>query len=59
MTRGETQAQISEFEYANEIKFPEQYRQWLLFSDGGECFLPAGAQFYDVAHKQLIDVSLA
>lgn len=53
---GATLAQISEFESANGIRFPEKFRQWLLFSDGGECFLPAGAQFYGVTRKPFIDV---
>lgn len=35
---------------------PVKYREWLLLFDGGECFLPAGAQLYGVAHKPLIDV---
>ena len=50
-----TEEQIAEFEKKNDVKFPAQYREWLLFSDGGECFLPAGVQFYGVAHKPLID----
>ncbi len=53
---GATEEQISQFEKENEIKFPEKYKEWLRFSDGGECFLPAGVQFYGVAHKPLIDV---
>lgn len=48
---------ISAFEKNHEITFPTQYREWLLFSDGGECFLPAGVQFYGVAHKPLINVN--
>ena len=54
---GATEEQISQFEKENEIKFPEKYKEWLRFSDGGECFLPAGVQFYGVAHKPLIDVN--
>ena len=53
---GATEEQISKFEKEKEIKFPEKYKEWLRFSDGGECFLPAGVQFYGVAHKPLIDV---
>lgn len=53
---GATEEQISCFETTNGIKLPKQYKDWLLFSDGGECFLPAGVQFYGVAHKPLIDV---
>ena len=53
---GATEEQISQFEKENEVKLPEKYKEWLCFSDGGECFLPAGVQFYGVAHKPLIDV---
>ena len=35
-----TPEQISEFERKNGIRLPEQYREWLAFSDGGELFLP-------------------
>lgn len=54
---GATEEQISQFEKENEVKLPEKYKEWLRFSDGGECFLPAGVQFYGVAHKPLIDVN--
>lgn len=49
--------QISAFEKKYKITFPNQYREWLLFSDGGECFLPAGVQFYGIAHKPFIDIN--
>ena len=52
-----TKEQINAFETENKISFPEQYKEWLGFSDGGECYLPAGVQFYGVAHKPLIDVN--
>jgi len=52
-----TEEQVSEFETNNSLAFPSKFRDWLLFSDGGECFLPAGVQFYGVAHKPLIDVN--
>ena len=54
---GATEEQISQFETDNDIKLPLKYKEWLLFSDGGDCFLPAGVQFYGVAHKPLIDVN--
>jgi len=54
---GATEEQISQFEKENEIILPEKYKEWLRFSDGGECFLPAGVQFYGIAHKPLIDVN--
>ena len=54
---GATESQINEYEEKNNIKFPSRYREWLLFSDGGEFFLPAGVQMYGVAHKPIIDVS--
>ncbi len=54
---GATEEQISQFEKENEVKLPEKYKEWLRFSDGGECFLPAGVQFYGVAHKPMIDIN--
>lgn len=54
---GATDENISQFENNNNISFPEKYKEWLKFSDGGECFLPAGVQFFGVAHKPLIDVN--
>lgn len=50
-----TESDITDFEKKNAIRFPAQYKTWLLFSDGGELFLPAGVQFYGVAHKPLIN----
>lgn len=52
-----TKEQIETFEKVNNIQLPNRYREWLQFSDGGECFLPAGVQFYGVSHKPLIDVN--
>ncbi|MCI8424392.1 MAG: SMI1/KNR4 family protein [Adlercreutzia sp.] len=52
---GATTGQIEEFEVAHDITLPKDYKVWLQFSDGGECYLPAGAQFYGVAHKPIID----
>lgn len=54
---GAAEGQIAAFEKQNKITFPPKFREWLLFSDGGECFLPAGVQFYGVSHKPLIDVN--
>lgn len=54
---GAKEEQIGEFEKKYDLKFPVKYREWLLFSDGGEFFLPAGVQMYGVAHKPIIDVS--
>lgn len=51
-----TGEQISQFEESYKVKLPEKYKEWLQHSDGGECFLPAGVQFYGVSHKPLIDV---
>lgn len=53
---GATEEQIVQFEKEHEIKLPEKFREWLQYSDGGDCFLPAGVQFYGVAHKPLMDV---
>lgn len=53
---GATEEQIAEFEKENEVMLPLKFKEWLLFTDGGECFLPAGIQIYGVVHKPLIDV---
>ena len=53
---GTSAEQVAQFEEKNKIKFPAKYKEWLLFSDGGECYLPAGVQFYGVAHKPIINV---
>ncbi len=53
---GATAEQISLFENEHDIVLPQKYKEWLQFSDGGECFLPAGVQFYGVAHQPTIDV---
>ena len=52
-----SEEQILAFENANDISLPVQYKEWLTYSDGGEFFLPAGVQFYGIAHKPMIDVS--
>lgn len=54
---GTAEEKINEFENENKIKLPAKYREWLMFSDGGELFLPAGVQLYGIEHKPLIDVS--
>ena len=54
---GTTKEKIAEFEKTNNIKLPSQYKEWLLFSDGGEFFLPAGIQLYGIEHKPIIDVN--
>ena len=50
-------ALINEFETKQGINLPLKFKEWLLFSDGGECFLPAGIQLYGVAQKPIIDVT--
>ena len=52
-----TEEKISEFEKEYSVKLPAKYKEWLLFSDGGEFFLPAGIQLYGVEHKPVIDVN--
>lgn len=54
---GASEEQIALFEKESKIKLPLKFKEWLLFTDGGECFLPAGIQLYGVAHKPLIDVN--
>ena len=51
-----TEEEISQFEENHKVKLPEKYKEWLQHSDGGDCFLPAGVQFYGVSHKPRIDV---
>lgn len=51
-----SEGQIEKFETENNVKLPSKYKEWLLFSDGGEFFLPAGVQMYGVAHKPLINI---
>ena len=53
---GATADQIAHFEKDKRITLPSKYKEWLLFCDGGEFFLPAGVQMYGVAHKPLIDI---
>lgn len=52
-----TAEKILSFEKEKGITLPSKYKEWLLFSDGGELFLPAGVQFYGIEHKPLIDVN--
>lgn len=51
-----TLERIDIFEKENDITLPVKYKEWLLFSDGGEFFLPAGIQLYGVGHKPVINV---
>lgn len=52
-----SEEKITSFEKENNVKLPEKYKEWLMFSDGGEFFLPAGIQLYGVEHKPVIDVN--
>ena len=52
-----TEEKISDIEKEHSVKLPAKYKEWLLFSDGGELFLPAGIQLYGVEHKPVIDVN--
>ncbi len=51
-----TENKILEFEKEHNIKLPAKYKEWLLFSDGGEFFLPAGIQLFGIENKPTIDV---
>ena len=44
------------FEKEHSVKLPTKFKEWLLFSDGEELFLPAGIQLYGIDHKPVIDV---
>lgn len=52
-----TENKLIEFEKGHNIKLPAKYKEWLLFSDGGEFFLPAGIQLYGIEHKPTINVN--
>lgn len=52
-----TEESIASFEKENSVNLPVKYKEWLLFSDGGELFLPAGIQLYGIKHKPVIDVN--
>lgn len=51
-----TNTLIGTFEGVHDLQLPSQLKQWLLVSDGGDFFLPAGFQLRGVAHLPLIDV---
>ena len=51
-----TKDKIAAFEKNQAVTLPSKYKEWLLFSDGGEFFLPAGIQLYGVNHKPLINI---
>jgi hypothetical protein len=51
-----TKALIRDFEMERGFQLPSQLKEWLLVSDGGDFFLPAGFQLRGVAHLPLIDV---
>jgi hypothetical protein len=52
-----TEEKINKFEKEKSVRLPAKYKEWLMFSDGGELFLPAGVQLYGIEHKPLIDVN--
>lgn len=51
-----TETAIDAFEAEHDLRLPAQLKQWLLVSDGGDFFLPAGFQLRGVAHQPQIDV---
>lgn len=52
-----TEEEITSFEKENTVTLPSKYKEWLMFSDGGELFLPAGIQLYGIEHKPVINVN--
>lgn len=52
-----TEEKITYFEKENTVVLPLKYKEWLLFSDGGELFFPAGIQLYGVENKPAINVN--
>ncbi len=53
---GAKEEDITEFEKKHNIKLPTKLREWLMYADGGNFFLPAGLQIYGVTHKPFINV---
>lgn len=51
-----TDARLEAFESEHDRQLPSQLKQWLLVSDGGDFFLPAGFQLRGIEHLPLIDV---
>lgn len=54
--KGAAKKDISFFETRYNVVIPAQYKEWLLYSDGGEILPPAGLQLYGVNHIPLIGV---
>ena len=54
LKNGVSNNEITKFENDNNIKLPDEYKEWLNYSDGGELLLPAGVQLFGVASKPLI-----
>ena len=54
---GASENDIAQFENRQGTKLPKQIKDFLLITDGGEFFLPAGAQIYGVNHKPFIVVA--
>ena len=54
---GVNENDILDFEKNNAIKIPNELREWYLYSDGGELFLPGGVQLYGLKHNPIIDVN--
>lgn len=51
-----TDTVIGNFEAEHDLQLPDQLKRWLLVSDGGDFFLPAGFQLRGVAHPPLIEI---
>lgn len=54
---GATEEQITAFEKENGIALPVKFREWLLYADGGNFYLPAGVQIYGIAKNPFINVN--
>lgn len=54
---GASLEQVKAFEKNNAIALPQNLKEWLVITDGGELFLPGGLQLYGVAHNPVIDVN--
>lgn len=43
-----TEEKIAAFEQKQTVTLPSKYKEWLLFSDGGEFFLPAVSNYMEL-----------
>jgi len=52
---GVTNDEISQFEQENNLTFPDQVKEWLIFADGC-CLFNTTVQLYGIAHKPYMEM---